>query len=329
MCSSSLHEEINSVAEIGTDISKAKDLLSKGNVVAIPTETVYGLAGNALNDEAILKIYSVKNRPKFDPLIAHVHSLNMVKELVTEIPDKALLLADNFWPGPLTILLEKKSSVPDLLTSGLNRVAVRIPDHPLTLSLLKTLDFPLAAPSANPFGYVSPTSALHVEKQLGNKIPYVLDGGQCQVGLESTIVGFEGGEAVVYRLGGAKVEAIESIIGEVSVNVNMSSNPAAPGMLKSHYSPGRKMIIGDIEKNLSELPVANTGIISFTKAFDVPSENLAVLSPSGDLDEAARNIFSALRKMDQSHINIVLSEFLPNEGLGKAINDRLRRAAVN
>lgn len=317
------------MAEIGTDISKAKDLLSKGNVVAIPTETVYGLAGNALNDEAILKIYSVKNRPKFDPLIAHVHSLNMVKELVTEIPDKALLLADNFWPGPLTILLEKKSSVPDLLTSGLNRVAVRIPNHPLTLSLLKTLDFPLAAPSANPFGYVSPTSALHVEKQLGNKIPYVLDGGQCQVGLESTIVGFEDGEAVVYRLGGAKVEAIESIIGKVSLNVNMSSNPAAPGMLKSHYSPGRKMIIGDIEKNLSDLPTANTGIISFTKAFDVPSENLAVLSPAGDIDEAARNIFSALRKMDQSHINIVLSEFLPNEGLGKAINDRLRRAAVN
>jgi L-threonylcarbamoyladenylate synthase len=316
------------VAEIGKDISKAKQLLENGEVVGIPTETVYGLAGNALNEDAILKIYSVKNRPKFDPLIAHTNSLDKIEGLVKEIPSKAYELTNAFWPGPLTILLNKKSSVPDLLTSGLDRVAVRIPDHPLTLELLSALEFPLAAPSANPFGYVSPTSAQHVEDQLGDKIPYILDGGPCHIGLESTIVGFDGDDVVVYRLGGTKVEAIEEIVGKVKIQVNESSNPAAPGMLKSHYSPGRKMIIGDISENLKELNPETTGILSFMATYDIPVKNQVVLSPTGDLDEAARNIFSALRKMDQPNIEVILTEFLPQEGLGKAINDRLRRAAV-
>ncbi|MEP1033597.1 L-threonylcarbamoyladenylate synthase [Ekhidna sp.] len=316
------------MAEIGTDIDKAKALLISGDVVAMPTETVYGLAGNALDEEAILKIYSVKNRPKFDPLIAHVDTLDKIESLVNEIPEKALSLAENFWPGPLTILLKKKPCVPDLLTSGLDRMAVRIPKHPLTLELLSQLDFPLAAPSANPFGYVSPTTATHVENQLGEKIPYILDGGICSVGLESTIVGFEEDKIVVYRLGGTKVEAIQSIVGKVEIKVNMSSNPAAPGMLKSHYSPGRQMIVGDIGKNLAELDPESTGVVSYNKAFNVPERNLAILSSNEDMDEAARNIFSALRKMDQPHIKVVLSEYLPNEGLGRAVNDRLRRAAV-
>lgn len=303
-------------------------MLENGEVVGIPTETVYGLAGNALNEDAILKIYSVKNRPKFDPLIAHTNSLDKIEGLVKEIPSKAYELTNAFWPGPLTILLNKKSSVPDLLTSGLDRVAVRIPDHPLTLELLSALEFPLAAPSANPFGYVSPTSAQHVEDQLGDKIPYILDGGPCHIGLESTIVGFDGDDVVVYRLGGTKVEAIEEIVGKVKIQVNESSNPAAPGMLKSHYSPGRKMIIGDISENLKELNPETTGILSFMATYDVPEKNQVVLSPTGDLDEAARNIFSALRKMDQPNIEVILTEFLPQEGLGKAINDRLRRAAV-
>ena len=316
------------MAEIGKDISKAEQLLENGEVVGIPTETVYGLAGNALNEDAILKIYSVKNRPKFDPLIAHTNSLDKIEGLVKEIPSKAHELAHAFWPGPLTILLNKKPSVPDLLTSGLDRVAARIPDHPLTLELLSVLEFPLAAPSANPFGYVSPTSARHVEDKLGDKIPYILDGGPCHIGLESTIVGFDGGDVVVYRLGGTKVEAMEEVVGKVKIQVNESSNPAAPGMLKSHYSPGRKMIIGDISENLKGLNPETTGILSFMAIYDVPEKNQVVLSPAGDLDEAARNIFSALRKMDQPHIEVILTEFLPQEGLGKAINDRLRRAAV-
>lgn len=316
------------MAEIGKDISKAKQLLENGEVVGIPTETVYGLAGNALNEDAILKIYSVKNRPKFDPLIAHTNSLEKITSLVNEIPSKANRLANAFWPGPLTILLNKKSLVPDLLTSGLDRIAVRIPDHPLTVKLLSELDFPLAAPSANPFGYVSPTSAQHVEDQLGEKIQYILDGGPCHIGLESTIVGFDAEDVIVYRLGGTKVEAIEEIVGKVKIQVNESSNPAAPGMLKSHYSPGRKMIIGHISENLKELNPESTGVLSFKETYSVPESNQAVLSPTGDLDEAARNIFAALRKMDQSHIEVILAEFVPQEGLGKAINDRLRRAAV-
>ncbi len=316
------------MAEVGTNINKAVELLTNSKVVAIPTETVYGLAGNALDEKAILEIYSVKNRPKFDPLIAHVDSISKVEALVDDLPEKARLLADRFWPGPLTLLLKKKNQVPDLLTSGLDRVAVRIPNHPLTIDLLSHLDFPLAAPSANPFGYVSPTSAIHVQNQLGEKIPYILDGGECNVGLESTIVGFEDDQTVVYRLGGARIEEIENAIGEVRLNVNMSSNPAAPGMLKSHYSPGRKMIVGDILENLSKLNPETTGIISFNRSFDVPKRNMVILSESKDLDEAARNIFSALRKMDQPHLEVILAEYLPKEGLGRAINDRLRRAAV-
>ncbi len=316
------------MATIGSNIEEAKRLLSSGEIVGIPTETVYGLAGNALDEDAILKIYSAKNRPKFDPLIAHTDSIEKITNLVKEIPEKAKLLADRFWPGPLTILLEKESSVPDLLTSGLSRIAIRIPNHPTTVQLLAELDFPLAAPSANPFGYVSPTSAQHVQDQLGDKISYILDGGPCKVGLESSIVGFEGDDVVIYRLGGTKVESIEEVVGSVKIQVNESSNPAAPGMLKSHYSPGRKMIIGDIEENLQSLPKERTGILSFSRVYDVPEQNQVILSSSEDLDEAARNIFSALRKMDQPHIEVILAEYLPSEGLGKAINDRLRRAAV-
>lgn len=316
------------MAEIGSNIEKAAALLNEGEIIGIPTETVYGLAGNALNEDAILQIYEAKNRPKFDPLIAHTDSIEKVKGIVERIPEKAIALANHFWPGPLTILLDKKENVPDLLTSGLSRVAVRIPNHPLTSQLLASLDFPLAAPSANPFGYVSPTTAQHVQDQLGNKIPYILDGGPCRVGLESTIVGFENEHVVVYRLGGTKVEEIEKLIGPVKIQVNESSNPAAPGMLKSHYSPGRKMLIGDIEENLKGLDRETTGILSFQTSYDVPERNQVILSTDGDIDEAARKIFAALRKMDQPHIEIILTEFLPNEGLGKAINDRLRRAAV-
>ena len=316
------------MAIVGTDIVQASELLRSDQVVAVPTETVYGLAGNALSEEAILKIYEVKNRPKFDPLIAHTNSIEKVESLVKAIPKTATLLANTFWPGPLTLLLEKKELVPDLLTSGHSRVAVRIPSHPITLALLSDLDFPLAAPSANPFGYVSPTSAQHVVDQLGDKIKYVLDGGPCSVGVESTIVGFDNDKAVVHRLGGIAVEAIEEVVGEVDVQVNTSSNPAAPGMLKSHYSPGRRLVIGNIAELLRSANPKTTGVISFHQAYEVPKKNSFVLSPSKDLNEAAMNIFKALRKMDAPHIDTILAEYLPEQGLGRAINDRLKRAAV-
>lgn len=316
------------MAMIGKDIEKVKELLLGDEVVGIPTETVYGLAGNALSEKAILRIYEVKGRPKFDPLIAHTDSFEKVKHLVRQVPMKAMQLAESFWPGPLTMLLDKTEEVPDLLTSGHKRVAIRIPSHPLTRELLQGVDFPLAAPSANPFGYVSPTAAGHVDSQLGNKISYILDGGECEVGLESTIVGFEGENPIVHRLGGIALEELESVVGPVDIQINTSSNPSAPGMLKSHYSPGRKLIVGDIEENLVSRDKKSIGVISFSTIYDLPKENRFVLSETGDLNEAARNIFRALRFMDAPHITEVLTEFVPDIGLGKAINDRLKRASV-
>lgn len=314
------------MAEIGVDISLASSFLKEGKIIGLPTETVYGLAGNAMNEASILEIYRVKNRPKFDPLIAHFDSLEKLSGFVTHLPEKAALLADAFWPGPLTLLLPKVDSVPDLLTSGLPRLAARIPQHPMALELLAGLDFPLAAPSANPFGYVSPTQAIHVNDQLGDQISYVLDGGSSQIGVESTIIGFVGDQPIVHRLGGIGVEALESVVGSIQIEINQSSNPVAPGMIKSHYSPGKKLIIGNIAQLLSEAGDEQIGIISFTKSYNTSFEK--VLSPAGDLDEAARNLFKALRFMGNADIETILTEPFPNHGIGRAINDRLQRAAA-
>jgi L-threonylcarbamoyladenylate synthase len=309
------------------NIKLAKKLLEQGDVIAIPTETVYGLAGNALNDEAVLKIFKVKNRPNFDPLIIHTNSVEKVKQNVSDFPPMAQQLADAFWPGPLTLLLPKIAQISDLVTSGLDRVGVRIPNHPLTLALLADLDFPLAAPSANPFGYISPTTAQHVATQLGGKIPYILDGGNCTIGIESTIIGFDEGQPVVYRLGGIAVEDIEKVIGKVVVRTHSTSNPKAPGMLKSHYSP-RKPLSLKVPLMLSENH--NCGYLGFqTPHLQIATKNQRILSNTANYDEAAKNLFAYLRQLDELEIDNIYAELLPEEGLGRAINDRLRRAAAN
>lgn len=313
------------MAEIGIDIEKAKALLMTGDLVAIPTETVYGLAGNALNPSSVTKIFEVKGRPQFDPLIVHVPDFNAVHVYTTEIPDPAKLLADKFWPGPLTLVLTKKPVIGDLVTSGLETVGIRCPDHPLTRELLKYLPFPLAAPSANPFGYVSPTRPEHVEEQLGNKVKYILDGGPCRVGVESTIIGFENNLPVIYRLGGLTQELIESTVGKVLLRTHSVSNPMSPGQLTSHYAPRKKLILGDLEKLIKEYPVHNAGVLSFQQNFGSPFQ--FILSTTGELDEAAQNLFTALRSLDKMPIGIILAELVPEVGLGKAINDRLRRAS--
>ncbi|MFY0605980.1 MAG: threonylcarbamoyl-AMP synthase [Cyclobacteriaceae bacterium] len=319
------------MAETGKDLIKAKSLLEEGQLVAIPTETVYGLAGNALNESAILEIFRVKNRPKFDPLIAHTDSLDKVKNLVTQIPDELLELGKTFWPGPLTLLLEKKAHVPDLLTSGLPYVAVRIPNHPLTSELLSSLEFPLASPSANPFGYISPTTAGHVQDQLGDLIPYILDGGACTIGLESTILGFDQNhKPVIHRLGGMRIEQIESVIGPVKLNINVSSNPSAPGMLKSHYAPRTPLVRGNVEELIEKNINKNFGVISFSKRYaGLGIDRQIILSERGDMDEAANRLFGALRQMDNLGLDIIFAEIFPELGLGAAINDRLKRAASN
>jgi L-threonylcarbamoyladenylate synthase len=312
------------MAEKGKDINKAKQLLQAGELVAIPTETVYGLAGNALDAGAVAKIFSVKDRPRFDPLIIHVPSFEKARLYAAYIPEKATRLAQAFWPGPLTLLLEKKQIVPDLVTSGLSTVGIRCPDHTLTRELLESLEFPLAAPSANPFGYVSPTTTRHVEDQLGDRISYILDGGPCSVGIESTIVGFGNDEPVLYRRGGLKVEDIEQAIGEVKIDTSDSSNPKTPGQLQSHYAPRKKLIAGNLNELMS-FPSVNAGIITFRKKVDHPHH--IILSPSGSMEEAARNFFSAVRTLDASPVEVILAEYVPDVGLGRAINDRLKRAS--
>lgn len=315
------------MAQIGRDIRAAKAHLEAGEVVGIPTETVYGLAGNAFNPDAVLTIFRVKNRPSFDPLIVHTDALAKIEPFVTDIPEPARRLADAFWPGPLTLLLPKRNPIPDLVTSGLPTVGVRIPNHPLTLDLLRSLDFPLAAPSANPFGYISPTTAGHVADQLGGQVPYILDGGPSDVGLESTIVGFDGAIPTVFRLGGMALEQIERIIGPVSVRTHSSSNPQAPGMLSSHYAPRKPLFL--LAPGERPQPGERVGALSFREPFGgIPADQQRVLSPTGDLAEAAKNLFAYLRSLDAMDIDRIYAEPLPSQGLGPAMNDRLRRAST-
>lgn len=315
--------------ETGTDIAFAAELLRRGELVAIPTETVYGLAANALNPDAVLKVFETKNRPTFNPLIVHVHSAKDFSKYASEVPELVKQLAEKFSPGPLTFVLPKKSIIPDIVTGGGETVALRVPGHPITLKLLSQLDFPLAAPSANPFGYISPVNAFHVKDQLDGTIPYILDGGNSVVGVESTVVTVENGKLIVLRLGGVAVEDLKDVVGEVELRINSSSNPKSPGQLKSHYAPKIPLRFGKMEELLSTYSKEKKAIISFSQKYS--GENIVaeeILSPSGDLLEAARNLFSALRKLDQTAAEIILAERFPEHGLGLAINDRLERAAA-
>ncbi len=330
---------------IGSDLALAAALLRVGNAVAIPTETVYGLAANVFDEAAVLKIFQVKERPSFDPLIVHVGRKEDVHRLVRVLPPGAQELMDAFWPGPLTLVLPKRPVVPDLVTSGLDTVGVRMPAHPVALELLRSLHFPLAAPSANPFGYISPTTAQHVADQLGDRIPYILDGGPCVVGVESTIIGWEGpltphtshltlhtSSWVLYRPGGIPVEAIERVLGK-RVFPTLSTGegqgvrpPLAPGMLASHYAPRNPVHVGDVQELRHRFKGERIGAITFRDKVEAHMNK--VLSPSGDLSEAAQNLFAALRELDASNVSVIIAERFPDEGLGRAINDRLGRAAA-
>ncbi|MDA0194369.1 MAG: L-threonylcarbamoyladenylate synthase [Bacteroidetes bacterium] len=316
------------MAEITSDVSKAVNLLKNGGLIGFPTETVYGLAANGLNPDAVVKIFQVKNRPSFDPLIIHTHSVTEVEKYVKNIPRKARRLAELFWPGPLTLVLEKNAIIPDLVTSGLDTVAMRIPYHPLALELLHQLHFPLAAPSANPFGYVSPTTPNHVNSQLSDKISLILDGGQCDIGLESTIIGFNGDKVIIYRLGGKIIEEIEDAVGKVKIMLNEGSNPKAPGMLDKHYAPGTPLVLGNLDQLVVDHGEKEIGILSLSKSYEtIDQKNQIQLSSKGDLGEAAKNLFKSLRHFDSMKLDVILAEKMPDHGLGRAINDRLKRAA--
>ena len=304
-------------------------LLEEGEVVAIPTETVYGLAANIYDEAAIRKIFEVKQRPLFNPLIVHISSSVEVEKIAAEFPEKAQLLAQHFWPGPLTLILKKKPVVPDLITAGKDTVAIRVPNHPITQALLRELSFPIAAPSANPFNRISPTQATHVEAYFKEKIPMVLQGGACQKGIESTIVGFENDEVLVYRLGSLALEEIEQVVGPVQIKNKKESAPEAPGMLSKHYSPRTKMIlVDDATNHFKEFLGRRIGVLRFTAAGVLDdSIHLEVLSPSADLNEAAAKLYQSLHKLDRLELDLIIAERFPDHGLGKTINDRLERAS--
>ncbi len=316
---------------ISKDIAKAISILNSEELVAIPTETVYGLAGNIFSKKAINLIFSTKKRPLFNPLIVHIPEADRLSTIASRIPEKAKLLADAFWPGPLTLVLPKQNTIPDLITAGKSTVAVRVPNHPVTLELLRKLDFPLAAPSANPFGSISPTTAQHVNDYFENDIQMVLDGGPCQQGIESTIIGFEGEEPVVFRLGSTSLEAIENIVGPVTIKNKKEIAPDAPGMLDRHYAPLTKTILSDdILTSVASNKGKKIGVLAFTSRFnDEAIYYQIVLSERGDTAEAAANLYDALHQLDKQGMDLIIAERLPDKELGKSINDRLQRATVS
>jgi L-threonylcarbamoyladenylate synthase len=313
---------------ISKDLSKAVALLSAEDIVAIPTETVYGLAGNIYSEKAIKAIFETKKRPFFNPLIVHIPSIDALEDIVAYVPEKAKLLAEAFWPGPITLVLKKKATIPDLITGGKDTVAVRIPNHPLTLELLRQLPFPLAAPSANPFSSISPTTAVHVEHYFKDQIKMVLDGGACTSGIESTIIGFENGDPVIYRLGSTSLEAIETVVGQVEIKNKKDIAPEAPGMLERHYAPKTTTIlVDDVAAHLDFYPNKAIGILVFNSEInhnDLKAQ--IVLSKAGDMAEAASKLYDALHKLDKQNLDVIIAEKFPDYGLGKSINDRLTRA---
>ena len=311
---------------VGKDINEALAFLEAGEVVAIPTETVYGLGANGLNESAIIKIFEAKGRPLSNPLILHFSSQSAILPYVTDFPPSLNKLALAFWPGPLTLLLNKTDLVPPLITAGLDRVAVRVPAHPLLQKLLKKSSFPLAAPSANLYGMISPTQSKHVYQQLKNKIPYILDGGECENGIESTIVGLEDEQVVVYRLGSISIEKLAAILRYTPTIKNHSENqPLTSGMVKHHYAP--KTPIAYLKNDFVFQSDSNSGFILLKdNRPEIPTSQKFILSESGNLEEAAKNLYGAMHQMDDQNFDQLYVEKLEEIGLGLSINDRLNRA---
>jgi L-threonylcarbamoyladenylate synthase len=307
-------------------IHQAAEIIRQGGIVAFPTETVYGLGADAYNPLAVARVFEVKRRPTFDPLIVHIASPAHLKKLVKDIPSNARKLTEKLWPGPLTVVLFKEEHIPDIVTAGLPTVAVRMPNHSMALSLIEESKCPLAAPSANPFGYLSPTTAEHVRGQLGDQVDLILDGGPCPVGVESTIVSFSENKPRLLRPGGVSLEEIESIIGKVEISP-IQDRPVAPGMLPRHYAPRTPIVLDWVGKHLDSYKGKKIGFLAFREPENfLQFQHIEVLSKKGDFREAAANLFSAIRRLDALDLDLILAEAVPEAGLGRAIMDRLRRA---
>lgn len=313
--------------EMEETIKKAAKIIKGGGLVAFPTETVYGLGADAFNPHAVARIFEVKNRPRFDPLIVHIADVSQVQRLCSFVDRRARELMEKFWPGPLTLVLPKSDIVPDIITAGLSTVAVRMPSHPVALNLIKEAGMPIAAPSANQFGYLSPTSAEHVREQIGGEVDLILDGGRCPVGVESTVLSLAEKKPLLLRPGGLTLEDIENVIGEVEIAPPTSARPQSPGQLRRHYSPRTpvKILTG---KEKDEREGKKAGLLAFTPpaSGETDYEVVEVLSSKGDLVEAAANLFACLHRLDRAGLDVIYAEPVPEVGLGRAIMDRLRKA---
>ncbi len=315
---------------ITQDIELTKIFLDNEFIIGLPTETVYGLAGNINSEKAIKSIFELKKRPFFNPLIVHVKNKNALSTVAQSIPEKAYQLAEKFWPGPMTLILPKKSGVSDLITAGKPTVAVRVPNHEKALQLLDILDYPLAAPSANPFSKISPTSAQHVHQYFGKALPLILEGGQCARGIESTIIGFEKDQPIVYRLGTLSLDEIESYLGvKLIQSTHSSESPEAPGMLSKHYSPRTPLILTDaLEETIETNMDKKIGVLTFRpQTFTLQTPIHLILSENENLEEAASRLYASLHQLDELDLDLIIAEKFPDQGLGQTINDRLLRAS--
>ncbi len=305
-------------------IERAVELLKSGDVIAFPTETVYGLGADALNPYAVAKIFEAKNRPHFDPLIVHISRKEWTYDYTEEVPRDAVRLMNMFWPGPLTLILRKKPSIPDIVTAGLPTVAVRMPSHPVALALIDVFRKPVAAPSANPFGYMSPTKVAHVARMLKEKVPLVLDGGNSVFGIESTIVSFQDNGVYIHRHGAISEEELSQCV-TITRDIQTDSLYRSPGELPYHYAPTKPL---RIIHSADEIKAANSSFLAFREPAEKPvSRYIKVLSKTGDLKEAAANFFSDLIELDRDDVEIIYAERVPDTGIGKAIMERLKKAS--
>lgn len=314
--------------EITKDVRKVATLLSSGQVVVIPTETVYGLAASINSDSAIEQIFAIKQRPANHPLIVHIYDQNQLLTLVKSLPTLALKLTQEFWPGPLTLLLPKSPSVSNLITASSPYVAIRQPQGNLLQEVLK-LTGPIVAPSANPFTQISPTTVDQVYTYFKEKIPAILDGGKCEYGLESTIIEIKNSKIIVHRLGAISTEEL-SRFGPVEIQTSAKNKVVLPGSHHKHYAPRTPLILSNhIQDDLERNKNKRIALIVLHKHIEPDLGKCFPLSTSNNLQQAASNLYSTLHKIDQEHFDIIIAEKFPNEGLGKAINDRLSRASIS
>ncbi|MGW1537641.1 L-threonylcarbamoyladenylate synthase [Streptomyces aureus] len=316
---------------MATDIERAAGVLRAGGLVALPTETVYGLGANAEDPAAVSRIFQVKGRPPSHPLIVHIAAVDQLDDWVEEVPATARLLAEHFWPGPLTLVLRRGDRVPLEATGGLETVAVRVPDHPLALALLSAFGGGVTAPSANRFGSVSPTTADHVRAELGDAVDFVLDGGSCQVGVESTIVDVTGETPSILRPGGVTREDLEAVLGH-PVSVPSTSGVRVPGQHPSHYAPRARVVLVEPEKVVAEAELAQeaghqVGVFLPPSFADAAVKAHAVVALPGSLDAYAQGLYGFLRELDQQGCDLIVASLPVEEGLGLAVANRLRRAA--